>query len=110
MTLPPRSKRAANGGATDLPSFWPAGATFWPMEATENGEMAPMCGPTPAPTMNRIDCFIVDRSSFEEFRKRTSALSNNKKGKLQERLTQVYLQTEPEYQTALKRVWLLSET
>ena len=60
--------------------------------------------------MNRIDRFIVDCSSFEEFRKRTSALPLTKdRGDAYERLTQVYLQTVPEYQTALEKVWLLRD-
>ena len=52
-----------------------------------------MCSQTPDPTMNRIDRFIVDCPSFEEFRKRTSALPD--RGGVFERLTQVYLQTGP---------------
>jgi superfamily II DNA or RNA helicase len=60
--------------------------------------------------MNRIDNFIVDCPSFEDFRKRTSALPIPKdRGDAFERLAQVYLQTEPEYQTKLKNVWLLDE-
>ena len=57
--------------------------------------------------MNRIDRFIVDCPSFEEFRMRTSALPLPKdKGDVFERLTQVYLQTTPEYRTVLETVWL----
>jgi hypothetical protein len=47
---------------------------------------------------------------FEEFRERTSALPLTKdKADAFERLTQVYLQTVPEYRTALEKVWLLRE-
>jgi predicted helicase len=65
-------------------------------------------GQTPAPIMNWMDRFIVNCPSFEEFRKRASALPVAKdRGDVFERLTQVYLQTAPEYRTALKKVWLL---
>jgi predicted helicase len=60
--------------------------------------------------MNRIDRFIVDCPSFEEFRKRTSALPLPKdRGDAFERLTQIYLRTAPEYRTTLEKVWLLRE-
>lgn len=71
--------------------------------------MAPMCGQTRAPTMNRIDRFIVDCPSFEDFRQRIAPLSNKDKGDITERLAQIYLQTAPEYRTALEKVWLLRE-
>jgi len=57
--------------------------------------------------MNRIDRFIVNYPSFEEFRQRMAALSDKDKGDILERLTQVYLQTTPEYRAALEGVWLL---
>ena len=60
--------------------------------------------------VNRIDRLIVDCPSFQEFRKRTSALPLTKdRGDAFERFTQVYLQTAPEYRTALEKVWLLRE-
>jgi predicted helicase len=59
--------------------------------------------------MNRADRFIVNCLSFEEFRQRMAALSDKDKGDILERLTQVYLQTTPEYRTALEKVWLLGK-
>jgi superfamily II DNA or RNA helicase len=59
--------------------------------------------------MHRIDRFIVDCPSFEDFRLRVRALSKKEKGDVTERLAQVYLQTAPEYRTALKKVWLLRQ-
>lgn len=38
-----------------------------------------------------------------------SDLKSDEKGLLFDRLTQLYLQTAPEYQTKLKHVWLLRE-
>jgi superfamily II DNA or RNA helicase len=67
--------------------------------------------PRKVKTMNYIDRFIVKSSSFEDFRKRLrgAALSTTEKGDILERLTQVYLQTTPEYRTALDKVWLLDD-
>jgi predicted helicase len=59
--------------------------------------------------MNRVDAFIVDCPTFEDFRQRMAPLSNKEKGDFTERLAQVYLQTEPEYRTTLEDVWLLRD-
>ena len=56
------------------------------------------------------DRFIAACKSWEDFWDRTRALSSEtEKGNAFERLTQLYLQTAPEYRTKLKDVWLLRE-
>ena len=47
--------------------------------------------------------------SWSEFWERTETLPPYEKGPAFERLTQLYLQTAPEYQAQLKHVWLLRE-
>ena len=59
--------------------------------------------------MNRIDRFILDCPSWMEFRARIEPLTQKEKGDLFERVTQLYLKTEPEYQAILTDVWLLRE-
>jgi superfamily II DNA or RNA helicase len=59
--------------------------------------------------MNRIDRFILDCSSWMEFRARIEPLTQKEKGDLFERVTQLYLKTEPEYQALLTDVLLLRE-
>jgi predicted helicase len=59
--------------------------------------------------MNRIDRFIVDCPSFEQFCTRLSVCSKKEKGDFFERLVQVYLKTAPIYRD-LKEVWLLGKT
>ncbi len=56
------------------------------------------------------DRFIASCHSWNDFWERTRALSSEiEKGMAFERLTQLYLQTAPEYRTKLQRVWLLRE-
>lgn len=56
------------------------------------------------------DRFIASCTSWDEFYERTKALSTRRaKGAVFERLTQLYLQTTPEYRTELQYVWLLRE-
>ena len=58
--------------------------------------------------MLRPDRFIASCASWGEFWEGTKRLSSNKeKGDAFERLTQLYLQTVPEYQTELAHVWAL---
>ena len=47
--------------------------------------------------------------SWTQFSQAVSALSPKGKGEAFERLTQLYLQTKPEYQTSLKEVWRLAD-
>ena len=54
--------------------------------------------------MNRIDRFILDCPSWMEFRARIEPLTQKEKGDLFERVTQLYLKTEPEYQAILTDV------
>jgi hypothetical protein len=54
--------------------------------------------------VNQIDRFIASCVSWEDFRERT-----NSDGREFERLVQLYLQTQPEYRTKLRDVWLLNE-
>ena len=56
------------------------------------------------------DRYIRSCKSWEEFWERTKKLpSESEKGTAFERLTQLYLQTAPEYRTELQHVWLLRE-
>jgi predicted helicase len=55
------------------------------------------------------DRFIASCRSWSDFWDRARDLSNAEKGIAFERLTQVYLQTAPEYQTKLQNVWLLRD-
>jgi predicted helicase len=56
------------------------------------------------------DRFIASCASWSDFWERTKKLpTDGKKGGVFERLTQLYLQTTPEYRTELKQVWTLRE-
>jgi superfamily II DNA or RNA helicase len=55
------------------------------------------------------DRLIASCRSWDEFWDRTRKLSNVDKGIAFERLTQLYLQTAPEYRTELAHVWLLRD-
>jgi hypothetical protein len=55
------------------------------------------------------DRTISGCASWADFWERSKNLPNGKTGALFERLTQLYLQTAPEYQTELRHVWALSE-
>jgi predicted helicase len=56
------------------------------------------------------DRFIASCKSWDDFWNRARALSSEtEKGAAFERLTQLYLQTAPEYRTELQHVWLLRE-
>jgi hypothetical protein len=60
--------------------------------------------------MPNPDRFIASCTSWDDFYERTKKLSTDgEKGAVFERLTQLYLQTTPEYQTELQYVWLLRE-
>lgn len=55
------------------------------------------------------DRFIASCSSWGDFWDSTKLLSASEKGIAFERLTQLYLQTAPEYRTKLQNVWLLRD-
>src|SRR6266550_3539982 len=56
------------------------------------------------------DRFIVSCTSSDDFFERTKRLpTDGEKGAAFERLTQLYLQTTPEYQAELQHVWTLRE-
>jgi predicted helicase len=55
------------------------------------------------------DRFIGSCRSWDDFWDRARTLSNTEKGIAFERLTQLYLETAPEYRTKLKHVWLLRD-
>jgi predicted helicase len=60
--------------------------------------------------MQSPDRFIASCTSWNEFWERAANnLSAAEKGIAFERLVQLYLQTAPEYQTQLQRVWLLRD-
>ena len=59
--------------------------------------------------MRSPDRFIASCRSWNDFWDRTIKLSNIEKGIAFERLTQLYLQTAPEYRTKLQHVWLLRD-
>jgi predicted helicase len=60
-------------------------------------------------TTHHTDRFIASCTSWDDFYERTKALPAHSKGAVFERLTQLYLQTTPEYRTELQHVWLLRE-
>ena len=55
------------------------------------------------------DRFIASCGSWDDFWDRAKKLSEAEKGIAFERLTQLYLKTEPEYRTKLQDVWLLRD-
>ena len=55
------------------------------------------------------DRFISSCMSWNDFWDRTKKLSNTEKGIAFDELTQLYLQTAPEYRTKLQHVWLLRD-
>src|SRR5262245_41445730 len=57
----------------------------------------------------RPDRFIKSCNSWDDFWDRAQKLSEAEKGSAFERLTQLYLQTIPEYRSKLQHVWLLRE-
>jgi len=58
----------------------------------------------------RQDRFIASCASWSDFYARMPTLKTKKEmGDVFERLTQLYLQTAPEYQTALQHIWTLGE-
>ena len=60
--------------------------------------------------MLKHDRFLADCSSWSDFWERTKQLpTQGEKGAVFERLTQLYLQTIPEYRAALRHVWTLRE-
>ena len=60
--------------------------------------------------MLRPDRFIASCASWSEFWEGTKRLSStSEKGAVFERLTQLYLQTVPEYQSELAHIWTLRE-
>jgi predicted helicase len=59
--------------------------------------------------MNRTDRYILSCPTWDEFYRRTGSLSEADKGRIFERLVQLYLQTAPEYRTILQDVWLLRD-
>jgi predicted helicase len=54
------------------------------------------------------DRLIAKCNSWDDFSRALVSLTNKQKGDCFERLTQLYLLTKPEYQTALKDVWICS--
>src|SRR4249920_3590375 len=60
--------------------------------------------------MRPPDSFIASCKSWDEFYESAKALaSQTEKGRVFERLTQLYLQTKPEYCTELQNVWMLRD-
>src|SRR5208283_2093583 len=60
--------------------------------------------------MHWPDRFIASCNSWDDFWGQTKRLqSDAQKGAAFERLTQLYLQTTPEYRTKLQHVWLLRD-
>jgi predicted helicase len=55
------------------------------------------------------DRFIASCNSWGDFWDSAKSLSASEKGLAFERLTQLYLQTAPEYRTELQHVWLLRD-
>jgi predicted helicase len=59
--------------------------------------------------MLRPDRFISTCVSWDEFWEGTKKLSTAEKGSAFERITQLYLQTTPEYLAELESVWTITE-
>jgi predicted helicase len=59
--------------------------------------------------MASTDYFIARCKSWGDFYESVKALTYQGKGLLFERLTQLYLETAPEYKSELRHVWLLRE-
>src|SRR5206468_3974884 len=60
--------------------------------------------------VHRPDRFIASCACWSDFWQRTKMLPiKGEKGAAFERLTQLYLQTAPEYQSELKHIWTLPE-
>jgi superfamily II DNA or RNA helicase len=59
--------------------------------------------------VHKSDRLIASCKSWSEFWDRARNLPSYEKGSAFERLTQLYLQTAPEYQAELKHVWLLPD-
>ncbi len=60
--------------------------------------------------MRNPDHFIASCSSWDDFYERTKQLpTKGEKGAAFERLTELYLQTVPEYRTELRHVWRLRD-
>jgi predicted helicase len=59
--------------------------------------------------MRSADRLIASCCSWGDFWERARKLSNTEKGIAFERLTQLYLQTAPEYRTELRNVWMLRD-
>jgi predicted helicase len=60
--------------------------------------------------MRSPDSFIAACASWSDFWERAKRLpTDREKGAVFERLTQIYLETTPEYQTELRHVWTLPE-
>ena len=61
----------------------------------------------------RLDAQISSSSSWEKLNKKLTTYTTTNKTKLAgdiyERVVQLYLQSDPKYQSKLKSVWLLSE-
>jgi hypothetical protein len=55
--------------------------------------------------MNRTDRYILSCPTWDEFYRRTGSLSKADKGRIFERLVQLYLQTATEYRSILRDVW-----
>ena len=62
----------------------------------------------PPASVNRIDCLIASCASWEAFWAALTSEPTVLPGEAFERLTQLYLQTHPEYRTQLKHVWRMS--
>ena len=56
-----------------------------------------------------VDRIIGDSQSWRDFQSFVAPLTETEKGRVYERLVQLYLQTDPQYTTKLSDVWLLNE-
>ena len=61
----------------------------------------------------KLDTQISSSSSWEQLNKKLTSYTTSNKTKLAgdiyERVVQIYLQSDPKYQSKLKHVWLLDE-
>ena len=59
--------------------------------------------------VHSVDRIIGDSQSWRDFQSFVASLTETEKGRVYERLVQLYLQTDPQYTTKLSDVWLLNE-
>ena len=103
-------RAALTGSAPSLPRSGPLLADAGHSCRPQAGALAVVGQLFQGNRMLRPDRFIASCASWSEFWEGTKRLSStSEKGAVFERLTQLYLQTVPEYQSELAHIWTLRE-